>query len=180
MGMLKRFAVLALAIVGVGSGLAATPAGAQQYPPEDNLLTVSDTTPCPGGTATVTGANFIPGTQVTISLDDQVVGTPTADANNTVTLEVTIPETTSLGEHLITAIGGGIEEADLHLTVTIDVVDCDAAPPSTVAPGGGGSLPTTGSNTTMNLVRIGLALAAVGGVLLAVAYRKRRRHTALA
>lgn len=177
--MLKRSAVLALAVVGVAIGLAATPAGAQQYPPEDNLLTVSDTTPCPGGQATVTGRNFIPGTPVTISLDDQVVGTPTADDANTVTLEVTIPETTSEGEHLITAIGQGIEEADLHLTVTIDVVPCDAAPPSTSPVAGGGSnLPRTGSDSTMNLVRIGLGLAAAGGVLLAVAYRKRRRSAA--
>jgi LPXTG-motif cell wall-anchored protein len=178
MGMLKRFAVLVVAVAGVGVGLAATPAGAQQYPPEDNLLTVSDTTPCPGGAVTITGKNFIPGTQVTISLDDQVIGTPTAGADNTVTLEATIPETTAQGEHLITAIGQGIEEADLHLTATIDVVSCEAGPTTTVA-SGGGNLPRTGSDSTMMLVRIGLGLAAVGGVLLALAYRKRR-HTAAA
>jgi LPXTG-motif cell wall-anchored protein len=172
MGMLKRIAVLALAAVGVG--LAAAPAGAQQYPPEDNLLTVSDTTPCPGGEATVTGQNFVAGTPVTISLDDQVVGTPTAGEDQTVSLTVTIPETTAEGEHLVTAVGQGIEEADLHLTVTIDVVSCDTPTPSPAAPGGGGDLPRTGSDSTMNLVRIGLGLAALGGVLLALAYRKRR------
>lgn len=172
--MLKRIAVLAGALV----ALAAAPATAEGYPPGDNLLTVSDTSPCPGDTVTITAQTFIPGTPVELSLDTTHLGSPVADGEGVVTIETTIPEGTALGDHIVTAIGGGIEEADLHLTSTIDVVSCDAAAPTTVASSGGGSggLPTTGSDSTMMLLRVGLALAALGGVLLAVT--TKRRHSA--
>ncbi len=46
------------------------------------------------------------------------------------------------------------------------------SPPTTaVTPQAGGSLPRTGSDATMTLVRIGLALAGLGTVLLLVARR---------
>ena len=48
--MLKR--IVALAVMFAALGVAA-PAMAQQYPPAENLVTVSDTAPCPGDSVTV-------------------------------------------------------------------------------------------------------------------------------
>jgi trimeric autotransporter adhesin len=177
--MLKRIAVIAGAVV----ALAAAPATAEGYPPGDNLITVSDTTPCPGDTVTVTAQTFIPGSPVEVSFDTTHLGSPVANADGVVTLEATIPEGTPLGEHIFTALGSGIEEADLHLTANVEVVSCDVAPTTSVATGGGaagggdsggGGLAFTGSNATTTLLRVGLALAAMGGVLLAVATKRRR------
>lgn len=165
--MLKRIAVLAV----VAIGLAAGPAAAQQYPPEERTISASDTTPCPGGATTITGTGFEPGTVVTLTLDDTTsLGTPTAGEDGTISIEVVIPTTTATGTHTIKATGTGIDAA---ITATINVVACEEAPTTTVA--AGGDLPRTGSNSTMTMVRTGLALAAIGGVLLAVAAKRRRR-----
>jgi hypothetical protein len=176
--MLKRIAVLAGAMV----ALAAAPAAAEGYPPGDDLLTVSDATPCPGDTVTVTAQTFTPGSPVDVSFDTTHLSSATAGDDGVVTVEATIPEGTPLGQHMFTAIGGGIDVAQaVHVTSTVEVVSCDAAAPTPVASSGGGGLPTTGSNTTMTLVRIGLVLAALGGVILAVTTKRRRsaaRHAA--
>lgn len=172
--MLKRMAVLAAALV----GLAAVPAAAQQYPPDENLVTVSDTTPCPGGAVTITAKTFTPGSTVDVRLDGAPLATPTADAEGVVTVEATVPQTTTVGSHTITASGPGSDNAPMDLTATIDVVSCDQGTTTTTVAaggGGGGDLPRTGSDTTMTLVRVGLGLAALGGVLLAVATKRRRR-----
>jgi uncharacterized surface anchored protein len=166
--MLKRIAVLAVAAV----GFMAVPAAAQQYPPETKTIAASDTTPCPGGPTTITGEGFDAGSTVTVTLDGTTpLGTPTAGDDGTVSLEVTIPTTTATGQHTIEATGTGISAA---ITATLNVVSCEEAPTTTVVTPGG-SLPSTGSNSTMTLVRFGLALAAIGGVLLAVAAKRRRR-----
>jgi hexosaminidase len=175
--MLKRMAVLVVALV----GLTAAPAAAQQYPPAENLITVSDTTPCPGGPVTITAKTFTPGSTVDIALDGAPLATATAGDDGVVTVEATVPETTALGAHNITATGMGGDQSPLHLTASVDVVSCDETAPPTTAPaagggGGGDDLPRTGSDTTMTLVRVGLALAALGGVLLAVATKRRRRR----
>jgi LPXTG-motif cell wall-anchored protein len=173
--MLKRMAVLAAALVGL-AGLAASPAAAQQYPPEENLITVSDTTPCPGGAVSITAKTFTPGSTVDVKLDGTALATATADGAGVITLDATVPETTTNGSHTITATGPGSDNAPLDLTATIDVTSCEQTTTTTVAAGGGGgNLPRTGSDSTMNLVRVGLGLAALGGVLLAVATKRRRR-----
>jgi hypothetical protein len=168
--MLKRIAVLAGALV----VLAAAPAAAEQYPPDDNVLTVSDTSPCPGDSITVTAKSYSGSRAVTVTLDQTILGTPTPSADGTVTLDAVIAEGTTEGTHTITAVGNGLDDEELRLSSSIEVVSCDAAPTTTVVAGGGGSLPTTGSNGTLTLLRVGLALAALGGVLLAMATKRRR------
>lgn len=171
--MLKRTAIL----VGAAIALTAAPAAAQQYPPETKTIAASDTTPCPGGATTITGEGFEPSSTVTLTLDDTIeLGTPTADDEGKISLDVTIPETTATGQHTVKATGAGIDAA---ITASLNVVSCDAVPPTT-APAGGGDLPRTGSDSTMTMVRVGLALAAVGGVLLAVAAKRRRRAAVMA
>jgi LPXTG-motif cell wall-anchored protein len=175
--MVKRIAVLAVALV----ALMAAPAMAQQYPPSENLITVSDSTPCPGQAVTVAAQTFAAGGAVTVKLGEAVVGTPTADASGKVSLRVTVPAGQAQGAVTVTATGPGTDDApQLTVTASVDVVACNEAPPATVPGGGGGSggspgLPKTGSDNTMTLVRVGVALAAVGGLLLAVSTKRRKR-----
>ena len=172
--MLKRIAVLVVAAIGLTAG----PAAAQQYPPDTNLVTVSDTTPCPGGPATVTAQTFTAGSGVSVTLDGTEVATPTAGTDGKISVDLTIPTTTATGQHVVAASGTGSTGEPMELKVDINVVSCNQAHATTAAPSG--TLPRTGSDSTMTMVRVGLALAAFGGVLLAVAAKRRRRAAALA
>jgi hypothetical protein len=169
--MVKRM----VAAAAVALGLLAVPAGAQQYPPAVNSLTVSDTTPTPGQTVDITAQTCVPGSSVTVTLDsDQVVlGTAAADSSGVARMSATIPANTSLGAHTIIAQCTGSDGAPLRLTAAINVVAADGSGGS----GTGGGLPRTGDDTSLPLARIGLALAAAGGVITAVA-AKRRKATA--
>lgn len=174
--MLKRIAVLAVAAV----GLTAAPAAAQQYPPNEISVSVSDTTPCPGDVVTASGTfrgeNFEPGLPVVVTLDGSTeLGTPVAGDDGTFSLEITIPADLT-GSHTITATGTANNGEPVTGNADFTVGDCDVT--TTTAPGG--ALPRTGSNSTMPLVRAGVALAALGGVLLAFAAKRRRRATAMA
>jgi LPXTG-motif cell wall-anchored protein len=176
--MVKR--IVALAVMFVALMAAAAPATAQQYPPGQNLITVSDTTPCPGQSVTVSAQTFAAGATVTVKLGDTVVGTPAADASGKVSLEVTIPAGQVQGPVQVSATGPGAENATVTVNAAVDVVACNETPPPTTPGGGGGNgggggLPNTGSDTTMTLVRVGMALAALGGLLLAISTKRRRR-----
>jgi hypothetical protein len=172
--MLKRMVVAAT----VALGLLAAPAAAQQYPPAQNSLTVSDTTPTPGQTVDITVQTCLPGSSVTVTLDsDQVVlGTAVADAAGVARLSATIPANTSLGAHTIIAQCTGADGAPLKLTASITVVAAGGSAPGS---GAAGALPRTGDDSSLPLARIGLALAAVGGVITAIA-AKRRKAAAVA
>jgi hypothetical protein len=165
--MVKRMAVAAA----VALGLLAAPAAAQQYPPAQNSLTVSDTTPTPGQTIDITAQTCVPGSSVTVTLDSDrvVLGTPAADSSGVARLSATIPANTSLGAHTIIAVCTGSDGAPLRLTAAINVVAADGA-----GSGAGGGLPRTGDDTSLPLARIGLALAAAGGVITAIAAKRRK------
>jgi LPXTG-motif cell wall-anchored protein len=179
--MVKRMLVLAVALV----GLMATPAMAQQYPPGENLITVSDTAPCPGDAVLVSAKTFQAGAAVTVKLGDTVVGTPAAGANGVVELGISIPAGQAQGAVAVTATGPGAG-GEVALTASVDVTACNESPATTTpasgggGAGGGGDLPRTGSDGTMTLVRVGVALAALGGVLLAIASKRRRRPAVVA
>jgi LPXTG-motif cell wall-anchored protein len=170
--MVKRMVGLALVLVAI----MAAPVAAQQYPPGNCGLTVSDTTPIPGQTITITAFTFEPNAQVSITLGSNtvVLGTPTANASGVVTLQATIPSDTKLGHHTITATGPSASCA-ATITAAITVVPKAAAgaggPPS-------GPLPRTGDDTSIPLAKIGLGLAAVGGVLTAFAAKRRKAAAA--
>ena len=181
--MLKR--VFAVAVVFVGA--LAAPVAAQQYPPAVTSLALSDTCAPAGATVTATARTFTPGTMVNLAVAGAPVGSAAADASGIATLTVTVPQAD--GDVELVATGdapGGPLTLTAHLTV--DAEDCaSSAPTPSPAPApaapsvdssgddssGGGNLPRTGSDTG-DLVRIGLALAAVGGLLLAVTHRWRR------
>ena len=175
--MLKR--VIAVVVVAIGFS-AAAPAGAQQYPPAPNQLTVSDTCVPAGAQVGLTASTFTAGTTVTFSVGDQVLGTAAAGDNGVASFTLTVPAGTS-GDATVKASG---ESAGGPLTVesvvTVGDDECAPAPaPAAPAPsdGGGsdsGSLPRTGDDSTIPLFRIGLALLAAGGLLVALTAKRRR------
>jgi endo-alpha-N-acetylgalactosaminidase len=171
--MLKR--VIAVAVVVVGAF--AAPASAQEYPPAQDSLALSDACVPAGSELTVTAGTFNPGATVTVTLGGAPLGTPAADGGGVATLTATVPAETAAGDVELTATGDG-PSGPLALTarLTVDPEDCAAAP-APAAPGegesAGGTLPRTGSDT-LPLLRIGLALAAVGGLLLAATAKRRR------
>jgi LPXTG-motif cell wall-anchored protein len=171
--MLRRVFVAA----GVALVALATPAAAQQYPPPVNSFTVSDTTPTPGQTITATAQTFAAGASVTMTLtsDPVVLATATADGSGVVSTSATIPADTTLGSHTLTAAGDAPDGSTLSLTVSLNVVPADGA-----GGGGTGNLPRTGDDSSIPLARIGLALAALGGVILAVSAKRRRSAAAAA
>lgn len=171
--MLKRVAVLTVAGAGF-LGLAAGPVAAQQYPPHVNIVNVSS--PCPGAEATISGTATdnagqpLKGATITVTVDGATVGTPTTDDSSSYSLTITAP--TQEGNHPVVATAP--ESAPVN--ATLKVVSCAAAP-APERP----DLPRTGSSdSTMTMVKIGVALTAFGAALVAVAQKRRRRGAALA
>jgi LPXTG-motif cell wall-anchored protein len=160
--------------------LMAAPAAAQQYPPNVNGLTCPDTTPTPGQTITLEARTFAVGATATFDLQSVPVGlgTATADTSGVATLQATIPTGTTLGAHTITAVGAAPDGSALSLSCSITVVEADGAGAEDA--GRSGSLPRTGDDSSIPLAKLGLALAALGGVVTAVASRRRKRAAAAA
>jgi LPXTG-motif cell wall-anchored protein len=155
--------------------LMAAPAGAQQYPPAVNSLTVSDSTPTQGQTIGAEGRTFAEGATVTLTLSSEpaTLGTGTADSEGVAALEVTIPEATPLGQHTLTATGQAPDGSELSVSAAIEVVAADGAAADDDA-GASGALPRTGDDSSLPLARIGLALAAIGGIVTAIAAKRRK------
>jgi LPXTG-motif cell wall-anchored protein len=165
-------AAVALAVVSM-----AAPAAAQQYPPAVNSLTVSDTTPTPGQTISVEGRTFATGSTVTLTLfsDPVVLGSATADAAGVIATQVTIPTNTPLGSHTLTAEGTAPDGSPLSLSVSLTVVPAQAGGGT-----GGSDLPRTGSDSSIPLAKLGVGLAAIGGLIAALAAKRRKAALAAA
>lgn len=157
----------------------AAPAAAQQYPPAVNSLTVSDTTPTPGQTITIEGRTYAEGASMTVTMtsDPVVLGSATANAAGVATLQATIPADTALGAHTLTAVGQAPDGSELTQSLAIEVVQADGGGDDDADTGG--ALPRTGDDTSLPLAKLGLGLAAIGGLITALA-AKRRKATAMA
>jgi 5'-nucleotidase len=171
--MLKRL----IALGGMAVLAMAAPAAAQQYPPAVNRLTCSDTTPTPGQAISCEGRTFAAGGTVTVTLNSEPVtlGSATADAAGVMALQATIPTDTPLGAHTLVATGPAPNGQTLTLSLAIRVVPAQAGGAGT----GGGHLPDTGSGSSIPLAKIGLGLLALGGVIYAVASRRRKAVAAV-
>lgn len=171
--MVKRLIAIACAALGVVA--LAAPAAAQQYPPAINSLTVSDTTPTPGQTITIEARTCEPGSTVTFFLDTVTLMSAVADAAGVAAVQATIPTDTSLGAHTITATCPAPDGSTLRLSVAITVVPADGSGAAT-AGSAAGALPRTGQDSSLPLARLGLGLAAIGGLVTAVAAKRRKAH----
>jgi LPXTG-motif cell wall-anchored protein len=129
--------------------------------PGDEIETV---TVVRGEQLDVVGSDCAPGSSVVVTWDDGTeLTTTTADDNGDFVTTVTIPMSTSLGMHMLTATCGDLEQF-LNVNVlaeTLNNVD-------------EGTLARTGSNTAP-LVGIGAAALVLGGAFL---YGARRPRTA--
>jgi hypothetical protein len=155
--MMKRIC-LAGALVVLAFATLAAPAGAQYGPTP--TVTVSDTTPEPGQTITLTGQGCPANETVQILFDGTVIASTTADANGNWTAQVTIPASATPGTHTLTSRCGAVV-----LNVTLTVPAPAAAP-----------LARTGSDS-LPLARTGIALVTIGALALYAA-RSRRRTSA--
>ena len=164
MARLRHVVVVALMVVIIGGVGLAGDVGAQTYPPA--AITAVPSVLTVGQPFTITGVNFPANVTVTNVMNSQPVGLGSAVANSvgSFTLNTQTPAV-PLGAHTVVATGGGVEA-----TTTVQVVASQA--------GGGAQgaapLPRTGTSSTIPLARIGIALLAAGGLVLAMTHRARR------
>lgn len=117
-----------------------------------------------GETVDVSGEGCAPGAEVTVTYDDgTVLGTFTADENGDFVTTITVPASSTLGVHLITATCGDVEQF-LNVNVLAESVDNVDD----------GTLARTGSSNTGPLVGIGAAAVVLGGAFLYGARRPRQ------
>jgi LPXTG-motif cell wall-anchored protein len=116
----------------------------------------------PGVANEVIGSGFTPGTTVTVTLGDTVIGTVVVGPDGTFTLGYTTPMT--CGTYTITATNG------FETQTTTLVVTCTAT---------AGALPYTGNSTSLPLAQLGAGLVAAGA-LAVLLVRKRGVHLRLA
>lgn len=170
---LRRFAVLAIAplLASLAVVLGATEAAAtpNPYGQECATLAVSTTTPAVGAHITVTGAQFIPGSHVTILMQSHVstLGHATANANGRFSVDVKLPDGVT-GQHIIYSEGG------LQPNCPADPISIEIGSEGTN--GTGGSTAETGVHVA-ELLAIALGLLGVGYLLNDGAGRRRRRRT---
>ena len=161
--MIRRLVGLAILSVLAAAGLGALPAAAQTDNYQGCGAVLSDVTVDPGQTINVSGDGAAPGATVTATLDGTtVIGNGTADSSGVYSFSATIPANTSGGSHTIgvnCGPGGGVQG------ITIEV--------SAARAGGGGAVATTGSDSTIPLTKLAIALIVVGGVTVAFARRRR-------
>lgn len=156
-------AALAVTAV-VGLGLA-SPALATGYGAQSGSATVSATSVANGGTVTVGGDGFCPGSQVTVTVSQggTVYITQTVRANNSgnVSLPLTL---TQSGSNSITLTG---QQSDCTGTRVLGIKV------SVGAVGAGSALPHTGG-VDFTPLWAGLGLLAAGAMLVTVAHSRRR------
>jgi len=163
-----------MAVVGLmmASAVLATPAVAQQYPPEADLVTVTDTSLVSGQTFTVSARTFLEGAPVSFvfTSDPVALGSVTADASGVATLTARVPSSASPGQHTITA-SGNSATGPLVVSVTVTVSGAAADTPAE-------TLALTGaSDGTLMAARVAVVVLALGGVFLLVARRRRHANT---
>jgi len=127
-------------------------------------VTVDDSTTTPGQTVTISGTNCVPGQTVTISLNGTTLATAVTKDDGTFSATFNVPAGTAPGSYTVDAAGCTTEVLGVTITVGAAAVPAAAA------------LPQTGASNTEPLVRTGVVLIAVGG-LVVFAVRKRRLAT---
>jgi LPXTG-motif cell wall-anchored protein len=154
--MVRRILLIAAAVLAIGFATSATAGAGGNY--GGCTATVSDTTPEPGQSVTVSGSGAADGGAVSASVDGTEVGSGTADATGNFTFTATIPASASGEVSLVVSCGANRGEAPVTLTVVA----------------GSSELPATGSSSTMPLTTLALGALAVGGVALGAARLKAR------
>lgn len=165
--MRRTLGILALTTIGI-IGLspvaeAGSPYGGSGGSGGTGAAQVSDQTPAPGQTVTVSGSGFAPNSPVSIVLEpgSATLGSATSNASGAVSTTVTIPAGTN-GSASIVLVGSSAGGATVRVSVPIAVGSSAAG------------LPTTGSNSTEPMIMWAVAAMAAGGVLVLGVTRRRR------
>jgi LPXTG-motif cell wall-anchored protein len=154
--MVRRILLIAAAILAIGVASMAPASAGNTY--GGCNAAVSDTTPEPGQTVTVSGTGAADGGTVSASIADNEIATGTADAAGAFEFEATIPASATGTVSL--AVSCGANRGTFPITLTV------------VA--GSGNLPATGTSSTIPLTLIALGALAVGGVVLGGARLRTR------
>lgn len=160
--------VLGLAVAAMLLFFSGTAAHAQ-YEPGTTTTTsggdIPEVTVVRGETVDVSGTDCAPGADVVVTMDDgTTLGTFTADDNGSFVATITVPASTSIGSHLVTATCGDVQQF-LRVNVLGESVNA----------GGSGALPRTGSSNTAPLVGIGAGALVLGAAFV---YGSRRPRSA--
>jgi LPXTG-motif cell wall-anchored protein len=131
----------------------------------NTYITINNFNVAPGGTIVLNGYNFLAESPVTVTVasDPYVAGTPVTDADGNFELTFTAP--TEAGEHTVTASDGTNTQVLTFTVVAATAVNA------------AGTLPYTGSSSSLPAAQIGAGLVAAGAVLV-LTVRKRQQHTA--
>lgn len=168
---MTRRLVLSFAAALVALLTMAGSASAQQYPPQEGTLAANRTQAAPGEPITISGTGC-PNTRVTVSFDNQVVGTTQGNAAGNFSFTFNVPSNASPGRHTITAtcvLGNGQTR---RMTTQITVVAAAAA----ARPPRAGTLPRTGESP-IPMALGGASLVALGAMAV-IATRRRRSPVA--
>jgi LPXTG-motif cell wall-anchored protein len=174
--ILKRIG-LALAVVGIGV-FGVDAAASAQYPPAAAIAVVSNQTPPPNASFTVTVRNCEAGESVRFSLPTVAPVTVTCvPPVQSLTSAAALTEGATATATLVAPAQAGPYNGTAELLTSEITLPFSITVTAVTAPGGG--LPATGSDGTQSFVWYGLGLFAVGAGLVAVA-QVRRRQTRLA
>ncbi len=136
-------------------------------------LSVSNTCPSVGAAITVVGTDFVPGSNVTLTLRTQTfpLGSVTADASGGFTASVTLPSEVT-GSHTIVAAGAATTTNSNTATAGITIACSGVGGTGGGGGGGGGGLATTGI-AVIGIGSLGLVLLLGGGLMLLAGKRRR-------
>lgn len=163
--MIRKALVLAAVLLGA---LLFAPSALAQYQPNQPGLILNPSTTTPGGDVTAVGFGCARRVTVTITIGGEIVGTTITGDDPKGSFSVPFKAPTTPGEYTVTAQCG--------TTIMSSVLTVIAAPTTTTSIVSGTVLPITGSDSTVPLIRIGLLLIAVGGLLLLAVRRYRETN----
>jgi hypothetical protein len=162
----------ALGLFIAAPALAAPSAVPDCYPNCTPTGSVSDNTPTPGETITVTGGNFCPNSQITVLFDGEEIGHGHADGAGQFSDQVTIPADATPGHHVITLSGLG---SDCQTPATVEIpitVVSGAEGAAGGGGGGGGGVAFTGANISLGMLALA-AMVIIGAASLIVGRRRK-------
>jgi hypothetical protein len=170
----------ALGIFLAGPAFSASAAPQTCYPAGNPTASVSDPSPTAGETVTVSGGNFKPNSGVDVLFDGDKIASDQTDAQGQFSIQVTIPNDASLGDHTITVSGVGgdcVSPAEVEISLTLVSGEGGGAnggggAGGVAGNGGGGGVAFTGANISLGMLLIAVFVI-IGAASLIVGRRRK-------
>jgi hypothetical protein len=148
------------------------------YPAGNPTASVSDPSPTAGETVTVSGGNFKPSSGVDVLFDNDKIASDQTDSQGQFSVQVTIPNDASLGDHTITVSGVGgdcVSPAEVEVGLTLvsgEGGGGGGAGTGAAGGNGGGGVALTGANISLGMLLIAVFVI-VGAASLIVGRRRK-------